>query len=75
MSITIGKKQFRLTGIVLGAGLLVLYFGQYSVQVSANSAVLLAVPYAFLWLMWTLNGIKNGKVAELEKKISDLEAR
>ena len=64
MSITIGKRQYGLKSIGLGAGLLVLYFTGLSVL-----GVSLVVPYAFLWLMGVLNGIKSG----LEKQKEEME--
>ena len=38
----------------------------------------MAFPVAFLWLMWTLNGIKAAmrqEVEELQKKLEQIEAR
>lgn len=64
MSITIGKRQFRLTSIGLGAGLLTLYFMGVTIL-----GVSLVVPYAFLWLMWVLTGIRSG----LEKQREEIE--
>lgn len=64
MSITIRKKTYGLTNILLSAALLILYF----LGVSAFG-VSLAVPFAFLWLMWTLQGIKSG----LEKQKEEME--
>jgi hypothetical protein len=64
MSITIGKKQFKLTSIGLGAGLLALYFSGLSLL-----GVSLSVPYAFLWLIWTLDGIRKG----LERQREEIE--
>jgi hypothetical protein len=60
----------------LAIGLLVLYF--LGVSLFGESLV---VPYAFLWLMWVLNGIRsNGEkqkqtMAALEKRLEQVEAR
>lgn len=64
MSITIGKKQFRLTNIVFGGVLLATYFTGLSVL-----GVGLALPIFALWLMWTLTGIKSG----FEKQKEEME--
>ena len=60
------KKALRL---VLPVGLLVLYFLGVSLF-----GVSLVVPYAFLWLMWTLNGIKHGLERQKEQ-LEKIEAR
>lgn len=63
MNLVIDGKKLRNLG--LAAGLLAFYFSGLSIL-----GVSLVVPYAFLWLMWTLNGVKSGldrQARELEK--------
>ena len=67
-------KKYLNAGLV--AGLLLLYFLGVSLF-----GVSLVVPYAFLWLMWVLDGIRsNGEkqkqtMAALEKRLEQVEAR
>ena len=71
MNINIDGK--RITQIVLTVGLLTLYFLGVSIL-----SVGLALPYAFVWLMYTLNGIRNDMQKEREevkKQLSQIEAR
>ena len=75
------KKDWRYINGGLSLGLLVLYFLQPSISIGNNGAVPLVVPYAFLWLIWVLDGIRsNGKkqreaMAALEKRLEQVEAR
>ena len=77
MSITIGKKQFRLTQIGLTAFVLIGFSMWRIVYYASLSLWDMAFPVAFLWLMWTLNGIKAAmrEVEELQKKLEQIEAR
>ena len=74
-------KDWRYINGGLALGLLLLYFLQSSISIGNNSAVPLVVPYAFLWLMLVLNGIRsNGEkrkeaMAALEKRLEQVEAR
>lgn len=70
------QNDWRYINGGLAIGLLVLYFLGV-----ALFGVSLVVPYAFLWLMWVLNGIRsNGEkqkqgMAALEKRLEQVEAR
>jgi hypothetical protein len=78
MSITIGKKQFQLKGLIAPAILAVLYFGQMNATIAGVPLPQYSVYFAFLWLMWTLNSIKvNGekRIVALERKVEQLESR
>ncbi len=72
----IEQDDWRYINGGLAIGLLALYFLGV-----ALFGVSLVVPYAFLWLMWVLNGIRsNGEkqrqtMAALEKRLEQVEAR
>ncbi len=75
------QKDWRYINGGLALGLLVLYFLQSSISIGNNNAVPLVVPYAFLWLMWVLDGIRrNGEkqketMTAHERRLEQVEAR
>ena len=75
------QNDWRYINGGLAIGLLVLYFLQPSISIGNVGAVSLVVPYAFLWLMWVLDGIRNNGekqkqvMTALEKRLEQVEAR